>query len=97
LPVPYLILTHNSSDTAVSIACWANLTVTLPVSAKTIDVNYAEPTFITNCPGVQATIKRLLGQPSGGAFQTGINQVCYEAYNECGNRDTCCFNVAVLE
>jgi len=83
--------------TTLDIQCPASLTVSLPVAATTIVVNYPAPTTTTNCPGAQPTVNLLQGKPSGGAFALGVNKVCYEASNTCGNRDTCCFNVTVLE
>ena len=87
----------TATVTTLDIQCPASLTVQLPVAATTIAVNYTAATTTTNCPGGQTTVSLLQGLPSGGAFALGINKVCYEGSNTCGNRDTCCFNVTVLE
>ncbi|MDO8365963.1 MAG: HYR domain-containing protein, partial [Saprospiraceae bacterium] len=87
----------TATITTLDINCPASQTVQLPVAAATVAVSYAAPTSTTNCSGSAATISLLDGLPSGSAFPLGINQICYEGSNTCGNRDTCCFNVTVLE
>ena len=83
--------------TTLNINCPANITVQLPVAATTMPVNYAAPTTTTNCPGALPTVNLLQGELSGGAFASGVNKVCYEGSNTCGNKDSCCFNITVLE
>jgi len=87
----------TATVTTLDIQCPANVTVALPVAATTVVVNYAAPTTTTNCPGSTPAVSLLQGLPSGGAFALGVNQVCYEASNTCGNLDNCCFNVTVLQ
>ncbi|MBK6994151.1 MAG: HYR domain-containing protein [Lewinellaceae bacterium] len=87
----------TATVTTLSIQCPANVTVQLPVAATTVPVNYNAPTTATNCPGAAPTVSLLQGQPSGGAFGLGLNQVCYQASNTCGNQTSCCFNVTVLQ
>jgi hypothetical protein len=81
--------------TTLNMLCPQSQVVQLPVAASTIPVNYAAPTTTSDCPGSAATLMLLQGLPSGGAFSAGLNKVCYEATNTCGNRDTCCFNIRV--
>jgi HYR domain len=82
--------------TTLDIQCPISQTVQLPVAATTIPVSYLAPSTTSTCPGAAATITLLQGLPSGGAFPLGLKKVCYEAKNACGNRDTCCFNIRVL-
>lgn len=82
----------------LTVQCPANLTVTLPVAAVTMPVNYDLPVVTTICPSPQGpSLKLLKGLPVGGNFPVGVNKVCYEASNPCGNRDSCCFNITVVE
>jgi hypothetical protein len=83
--------------TSLDIQCPPGQVVQLPVAATTIPVNYAAPTTTSDCPGSPVTLTLLQGLPSGGAFSAGLNKVCYEASNTCGNRDTCCFNIRVSD
>ena len=83
--------------TTLDIKCPANQTVQLPVAATTVNVDYAAVTASTNCPDPAVSLTLLQGQPSGGAFPLGVNNVCYKGENACGNRDTCCFTVTVLD
>jgi hypothetical protein len=39
----------------------------------------------------------LQGQASGTGFAVGIHTVCYQGENDCGNLDTCCFKITVLD
>ncbi|MFN0176842.1 MAG: HYR domain-containing protein [Saprospiraceae bacterium] len=87
----------TATVTTLSIQCPANVTVQLPVAATTVPVNYTAPTTATNCPGAAPAVSLLQGQPSGGSFALGVNQVCYQANNTCGNQVSCCFNVTVLQ
>ena len=79
--------------TQISLQCPANLTVTLPPNTTTTVVDYTLPTANTSCPNPLITFQLLQGPPVGGAFAQGATQVCYEASNQCGIRDTCCFTV----
>lgn len=83
--------------TTLDIICPNNITVELPTAATTIAVNYAMPTTTSNCPDPNVNLTLVQGQPSGGSFAQGVHPVCYEADNNCGNLDACCFNVTVLE
>ncbi len=87
----------TATVTTLDIHCPANVTVQLPVAATTVAVNYPAPTTTTNCPGSTGTVNLIQGLPSGGAFALGVNKVCYQGSNTCGNLDSCCFNVTVLE
>jgi len=79
--------------TQISLQCPANLTVTLPPNTTTTVVDYTLPTANTTCPNPLITFQLLQGPPVGGAFVQGTTQVCYQASNQCGIRDTCCFTV----
>lgn len=79
--------------TAVDVQCPADLTVTLPQSQTEAAVAYDLPVAATDCPDPAIALTRLLGPPSGGLFPAGTTTVCYEAANQCGIRDTCCFTV----
>ena len=83
--------------TTLDIQCPPNQTVQLPVAATTVTINYASPTTSTNCPDPTTALTLLQGQPSGGAFPLGINNICYKGENTCGNRDTCCFTITVTD
>jgi len=87
----------TATVTTLNINCPPSVTVQLQVAATSATVNYAAPTTTTNCPGSIPTVNLLQGLPSGGAFALGINPVCYEASNTCGNQVSCCFNVTVTE
>ncbi|MBN8679507.1 MAG: HYR domain-containing protein [Chitinophagales bacterium] len=81
----------------LSIQCPPNQNIELPVAATTVVANYAAPTTATNCPDPAVTLNLTQGLPSGGAFPLGVNTVCYQATNTCGNVASCCFNITVQD
>ncbi len=81
--------------TNLSIQCPPNQTLQLPVAATTVPATYAAPATTSNCPN-QPTLTLLQGLPSGSGFPVGLNTVCYKASNSCGNTNTCCFTISVL-
>ncbi len=83
--------------TEVKITCPNNLTVTLPPNQTSTVVDYSLPTATTNCPDSTIKLTLLQGLPVGGNFPQGTTQVCYEAANQCGIRDTCCFTITAQQ
>ena len=83
--------------TDITVSCPADLTVTLPLNMSTTVVDYNLPTATTNCPDSTIQLTLLQGLPVGGAFPQGTTQVCYEAANQCGTRDTCCFRITAQQ
>ncbi|MBL7807678.1 MAG: HYR domain-containing protein [Saprospiraceae bacterium] len=81
----------------LSIQCPPNQTIELPVASTTVTATYAAPTTATNCPDPAVSLNLSQGLPSGGAFPLGVNAVCYEATNTCGNQASCCFNITVQD
>jgi len=80
----------------LDLQCPPNLTVTAPTGSSEAVANYAPPSATTDCTDPAVSIALLQGLPSGAAFPVGNTEVCYEAANECGIRDSCCFVVNVL-
>ena len=85
-----LVITHLETQ------CQPNLTVTLPVGDTTTIVDYDSPMATTDCPDASLHFTLVQGLPPGAAFPEGVTQVCYEAANQCGIRDTCCFQITVV-
>lgn len=81
--------------TGVSLHCPANLTLTLPPNQTEMPVAYDVPTATTTCADPNLVLNLSQGIMSGGLFPLGTTPVCYEAVNQCGIRDTCCFTVTV--
>ena len=84
-------------QTMVSIACPANLTVSVQAGDPGTVVDYNLPTGITTCPDTALIYTLLSGLPVGSNFPVGITQVCYRVADACGNADTCCFQLMVEE
>ena len=83
--------------TTLGLVCPPNQTVELPLASTTVNVNYNAPVATTDCPDPSVALTLTQGLPSGGAFPLGVNMVCYQATNNCGNTASCCFNITVQD
>jgi len=84
--------------TKFTLTCPPDLTVTTAPGTPTTIVDYDLPSVNTECPGGgQPTITLLSGIPIGGTFGLGTTEICYTAADTCGNVDTCCFKITVVE
>ncbi len=91
------IITYNLKYiiTKLELKCPSNLTVTMPPGAVNTIVNYNSPSTQNECPTSGIVYKLLKGKASGASFAMGVTEVCYQAENRCGTKDTCCFNITV--
>jgi hypothetical protein len=69
--------------------------VTVPADINLIAVNYNSPTWSTDCPCGDINSSLVQGFPNGGNFSVGTTQVCFQASDDCGNSQSCCFTVTV--
>ena len=91
--VTYTLQFYQNS--IVPIQCPADLTVEAVAGANAAMVNYAIPTANTDCICSGAPVELLQGLSSGSGFPVGVTQVCYEASDDCGGANSCCFTVTV--
>lgn len=82
-------------NSVVQMQCPANIIVEAASGANSATVNYNLPTANTDCICGGATVELQQGQPSGSNFALGATQVCYEASDDCGGANACCFTVTV--
>ena len=73
--------------------CPSDITVTTQNGDCSSVVDWVEPTITDNCPGLNV-VNNL---PPGTTFPVGTTEVFYIAIDAGGLRDTCSFNVTVLE
>ncbi len=71
------------------IVCQADTTVCSAI------VNYSIPTATDNCSGV--TLTRISGLASGSTFPIGTTTIMYEVVDASNNKDTCSFDITVLQ
>ncbi len=91
--VTYTLQFYQNS--IIQIQCPANVTVEAAAGTNSAIVNYNLPTANTDCICSSATVELLQGLASGSDFPIGTTQVCYEAGDDCGGSNSCCFNVTV--
>ncbi len=92
----YQVLAYPSTPSSVSVNCPQNIELsTDPFTAVVAD--YAMPTATSDCICPDLYVSLVQGLPSGAAFPVGNTQVCYVASDICGDYETCCFDVKVVE
>ena len=82
--------------TDLNVYCPPNLVDTAELGVNTKTLFYATPAATTNCPDSTILLEPLKGPLSGGLFPLGTTEVCYQASNACGIKDTCCFAASVV-
>lgn len=94
--VAYTLVYAVPSPSSVNITCPASVTVFTNNGAGA-EIQYAHPAASTSCvcPGLE--VEMISGLASGSIFQQGTTKVCYKAEDACGQTNTCCFNVSILE
>lgn len=84
-------------QTMITIDCPNDLTVSVLAGEPGTVVDYGFPSVVTTCPDTSVTYTLLSGLPIGAIFPVGITEVCYRITDVCGNVDTCCFLLTVVE
>ncbi|MEZ4948298.1 MAG: SdrD B-like domain-containing protein [Saprospiraceae bacterium] len=79
----------------LSFNCNNNITATAAVGESGTVVTYNAPTASSTCPTGSVSVVRTAGPASGSVFPIGTTTVTYVASDNCGNSETCSFNVVV--
>lgn len=82
--------------TNLDLTCSADRVDTAALGQSGHPVVYDLPVVDTDCPEPGTGYSLLTGLPPGASFPVGTTTVCYEGFNGCGIRDTCCFTVTVV-
>ena len=97
LVTTYVLKYVEAPNSSVSIECIESINIATLAGTGSVLVNYALPTYSSDCPCPGVTLTRTEGLASGSLFPVAKNRVCYEVRDSCGNRDTCCFFVIIRE
>jgi len=81
----------------LSLDCPADQSLTAAVGATTTVATWIIPTPTTTCPAGITTILQTTGLAPGEDFPIGNNTITYEATDECGNTETCSFDINVID
>jgi len=76
--------------------CPTNLTVNVDVDLCESNVVYSTPIALDNCDEM-VTVTLIDGPPSGTAFELGTTTVTFLATDDCGNTNTCSFDITVID
>ncbi len=80
--------------TEITVNCPANIQIDAAVGAISASTTFATPTATTTCNG-NVNITQIGGLPSGSDFPIGQTVIFYRLADECGNFESCAFNVVV--
>jgi len=87
-------ITVTQAPTNLSISCPSNQTVEIPAGQTTVVLNWVDPIASTNCSG-NAAINQIGGTSKFSVVGAGTYTISYEGSDDCGNRETCSFNITV--
>ncbi len=81
----------------LSITCPQPITLDLHDGSHTAMVQYASPTVSSDCPCPGIGLRMSSGLASGSLFPAGSTTVCFEAWDSCGQKASCCFPITIQE
>jgi hypothetical protein len=92
----YQVLDYPSIPSEVRVNCPPNIALSTDPGTFIVS-NYALPTATSDCTCPDLFFSLVQGPPPGTSFPIGTTQVCYSVSDICGDYETCCFDVKVLE
>ena len=78
-----------------TIICPSNIVVDVLPGETSAVINFDNPIFSDNCPGV--VLEQIEGLASGSAFPLGNTDISFHAVDAATNADTCTFTITVIE
>ncbi len=87
--------TGNACETALTVTCPSNISVTAPVGQNSTTVNYDAPILSSNCTTGSLQVNLTAGLVSGASFPLSVTTVSFEATNGCGDASSCSFQIIV--
>ena len=90
-------ITINTDPALLSLNCPASQSLTTAIGSTTINATWNTPLPITSCLGGNITIDQIAGPPAGSTFPIGTTTITYEAADDCGNIESCSFNITVID
>lgn len=90
-----IIVSVGSGGDFLTLICPSIITVTALAGENTANVTWADPDVLTTCPGGIADLIQTEGPISNSDFAIGTTTVIYQATDNCGNAESCSFNISV--
>ncbi len=88
-------VTVNPVDAEITFDCPNDITLIEEPGQNSAVVVWTEPTATTTCFTGITTITQTAGLTNGSAFPEGTTTVSYEITDECGNSETCSFDITI--
>ncbi len=79
----------------LTLDCSDDIELTVSGSATSAIATWTEPLATTTCAGEETFVTQTSGFPNGTTFPIGTTTVSYEVSDNCGNTETCSFDVNV--
>jgi hypothetical protein len=95
--VTYTLQYIVAPNASISIQCVDDINIATQSGTGPVVVDYALPTFASDCPCPGVSLSLTAGLPPGSTFPLGETEVCYEVSDSCGNAASCCFIVNIRE
>ena len=91
----FFVTVENNAQSLV-LDCPSGITVTETIGAGGVNLTWSDATAVSfNCAG-PVEVAQTGGLPSGSFFPVGNYVIDYEASDDCGNIESCSFNLVVL-
>ncbi len=74
---------------SIDLTCQEDITIAIPQSSTTVQVDFDFPTAFTNCPVGSVNITQITGPAPNSFLSIGSYQVIFSANDECGNNVGC--------
>jgi hypothetical protein len=88
-------VTVNATPSKVMITCPGNISVNTAPGATKAAATYNMPVATTDCQSPDIIFALTQGLPSGSSFPVGVTSQCFQAKDDCGATQSCCFSVTV--
>lgn len=79
----------------ISFNCPANINLTIPSNSLGQVVAWDPISANSSCPFGSINIEQIGGAPNGSFFPVGVSTITYLISDECGNTETCSFNIMI--
>ncbi len=93
--VTVVVGSDNVGSSSLLINCPSNINVTADPQTYSLPVYWAEITGSSTCTSGVTNIQQTSGPSNGSTLQVGEYVISYQASDQCGNIESCSFNVVV--
>ena len=93
----YTININENLPPVLELQCPENIFLSIASDLGGANVTWDLPTFNSSCSTGSVSLTQTGGQPNGSFFDTGVYFIAYTATDDCGNEESCSFELYVEE